>query len=218
MEPMKPKEETNGLSYIPKNVSPQGRPKVYFCAHPRDFQNCFEEIVQDIQTYQPTCSIFYCTDGDNSEFSQLRQEALMGMQLFVMPVSEELLTTKNTALDQEFPFARDNMIPVLPLMQGEGLEQLFNEKCGSLQFLDKYHRDSTALSYEDKLKKYLDSVLIGDELAEKIRRAFDAYIFLSYRKKDRQQAQELMHLIHENDFCRDIAIWYDEFLVPGENF
>lgn len=27
-----------------------------------------------------------------------------------------------------------------------------------------------------------------------------------------------MRLIHKNDFCRDIAIWYDEFLSPGENF
>ena len=27
-----------------------------------------------------------------------------------------------------------------------------------------------------------------------------------------------MRLIHRNDFCRDIAIWYDEFLNPGENF
>ena len=27
-----------------------------------------------------------------------------------------------------------------------------------------------------------------------------------------------MRLIHKNEFCRDIAIWYDEFLTPGENF
>ena len=27
-----------------------------------------------------------------------------------------------------------------------------------------------------------------------------------------------MRLIHQNDFCRDIAIWYDEYLEPGENF
>lgn len=27
-----------------------------------------------------------------------------------------------------------------------------------------------------------------------------------------------MRLIHENDFCRNIAIWYDEYLTPGENF
>ena len=27
-----------------------------------------------------------------------------------------------------------------------------------------------------------------------------------------------MRLIHENEAYRDIAIWYDEFLVPGEGF
>ncbi|MCR4750705.1 MAG: hypothetical protein K5852_00245 [Eubacterium sp.] len=41
---------------------------------------------------------------------------------------------------------------------------------------------------------------------------------MSYRKKDRVYANELMKLIHKNDFCRDIAIWYDEFLIPGESF
>ena len=60
--------------------------------------------------------------------------------------------------------------------------------------------------------------LVSDEMAEKVRAAFDAYIFLSYRKKDRKYANELMRLIHKNDFCRDIAIWYDEYLVPGEDF
>ena len=27
-----------------------------------------------------------------------------------------------------------------------------------------------------------------------------------------------MRLIHKNPLCRDIAIWYDEFLAPGEDF
>lgn len=51
-----------------------------------------------------------------------------------------------------------------------------------------------------------------------MRAAFDAYIFLSYRKKDRKLAQELMRLIHQNESCRNLAIWYDEFLLPGEDF
>ena len=59
---------------------------------------------------------------------------------------------------------------------------------------------------------------MGDELAGQVRDAFDAYVFLSYRKKDRKHAQRLMRLIHENRQFRDIAIWYDEFLVPGESF
>lgn len=46
----------------------------------------------------------------------------------------------------------------------------------------------------------------------------DAYVFLSYRKKDRKHAKELMRLIHANRFCLDIAIWYDGFLAAGEDF
>ena len=94
----------------------------------------------------------------------------------------------------------------------------FNRICGNLQFLDRTSSDLTEIPYAEKLKNFLESVLVPDDLSRRIRAAFDAYVFLSYRKKDRKYAQELMRLIHENDFCRDIAIWYDEFLTPGENF
>jgi tetratricopeptide (TPR) repeat protein len=98
------------------------------------------------------------------------------------------------------------------------LEDLFNNKCGNLMALDKHGQTLTALKFEDKLKRFLNAVLVSDEQASRIRDAFDAYIFLSYRKKDRKYAQELMRLIHKNDFARDVAIWYDEFLTPGEDF
>ena len=196
-------------------VTPQGKPKVYFCCHPKDFGLYFETISDEILSKQ-NCSVWY-TDGEIVDFEEHLTD-LKEMQLFVMPVTSELLNMPNYALEVEFPFANENHIPVLPLMQENGLEEVFNTKCGDLQFLDKHNTDVTAISYNEKLGKYLSSVLIGDELAEKIRAAFDAYVFLSYRKKDRKYAQELMRLIHKNDFCRDIAIWYDEFLTPGENF
>lgn len=197
------------------NDSPQGNPRVYFCCHPEDFNKYFETVSEEILQYQ-RCAIWYASPDvvrDEDFFLDLKQ-----MQLCVMPVTTNLLCTENEALDAEFKFAMENHIPVLPLMQESGLEEIFNKKCGDLQFLDKNNMDATAIDYKEKLKKYLDTVLIGDELAEKIRAAFDAYVFLSYRKKDRRYAQELMRLIHKNEFCRDIAIWYDEFLTPGENF
>lgn len=198
-----------------ENTSPQGKPRVYFCCHPEDFSKYFETVANEVLEKQ-NCTIWYVdedTSRDDEFFGDLKQ-----MQLFVMPVTTNLLCSPNVALDSEFKFAVENHIPVLPLMQENGLEKLFNEKCGDLQFLDKHNVDSTAIGYDEKLQKYLETVLIGDELAEKIRAAFDAYVFLSYRKKDRRYAQELMRLIHKNEFCRDIAIWYDEFLTPGENF
>lgn len=195
--------------------SPQGKSSVFFCCHPDDFDLFFESISDEILQKQ-NCTIWYSKEDfskDESFFDSLKQ-----MNLFIIPVTRKLLFTENIALDVIFKFAIENHIPVLPLMQESGLAEAFNFKCGELQYLDKYTFDATAISYEDKLEKFLASVLVGDELADKIRAAFDAYIFLSYRKKDRAEAQELMRLIHKNDFCRDIAIWYDEYLKPGENF
>lgn len=197
------------------NTDPQGKPRVYFCCHPDDHEKYFDEVSTEILSKQ-NCTVWYATR--NFERTDEFLADLKQMQLFVMPVTSNLLCSENNALNVDFRFAIKNHIPVLPLLQERGLERLFNEKCGSLQFLDKTDLDATAISYEEKFEKYLSSILIGDELAEKIRSAFDAYVFLSYRKKDRKYAQELMRLIHKNDFCRDIAIWYDEFLTPGENF
>ena len=105
-------------------------------------------------------------------------------------------------------------------MMDSGIGDLYSkpENFGELQYIKPDDMDLTAIDYKDKLKKYLESVLISNELAERIRKTFDAYIFLSYRKKDRKYANELMKLIHRNPECEDIAIWFDEFITPGESF
>lgn len=197
-------------------ASPQGKPRVYFCAHAQEQALFLDEICADLFKTQ-NCAVWYKENPQDVFTADEMQMDLGQMQLFVLPVTTRFLLQSGTHM-QEFAFAVQNKIPVLPLMQESGLVSVFNEKCGEIQFLDKTAQDETAISYAEKLEKYLASVLIGDELAEKIRAAFDAYIFLSYRKKDRAYAQELMRLIHKNEFCRDIAIWYDEFLTPGENF
>ena len=198
-------------------TSPHGKPRVYFSCCEEDFLECFDTISAEILAISD-CAIYYYGPDQNPVQDADYESNLSLMQLFVMPVTVNLLQSGNRAMDTEFPFAIQHHIPVLPLMQQGGLETQFNRRCGDLQYLDRNSKDLTAICYEEKLKKYLQSVLVGDELAQKVRAAFDAYVFLSYRKKDRKDAQELMRLIHRNDFCRDIAIWYDEFLTPGENF
>ena len=206
------------LKYITRGgTAPNGKRRVYFCAHGSDLSLYLEPISEEILRLQ-NCAIWY-DGGEGEEIStETRELELSEMNLFIMPVTERLLTDKNDKALDEFRFAVSHHIPVLPLMQERGLEEEFNRVCGDLQFLDKSSDGRTGIGYDEKLERFLSSVLIGDELAEKIRAAFDAYIFLSYRKKDRAYAQKLMRLIHENEFCRDIAIWYDEFLTPGENF
>ena len=196
---------------------PTGLQKVWLCVHPEEKDVYLEKIAETLFSVV-SCSLWYDEEPQGDYDGDVLGEDLSRMQLFVMPVTERLLTEDCRALSFELSFALSHHIPVLPLMEDEALATLFNEKCGNIQYLCPTQTDTSGLSYQEKLEKFLSSVLVGDELASKVRGAFDAYIFLSYRKKDRRYAGDLMRLIHKNEFCRDIAIWYDEFLTPGENF
>lgn len=193
---------------------PKGKPRVYFSCHPNDFEMAFPLVSEDILR-QANCAIWY--DDDLSSGVDHVDE-ISDMQLVVFAVTSDFIFTPNRAREVELPYALEHHIPVLPIMMETGLGYKFSNNCAKIQVVNRYVKDPTATPYDEVLKTFLTSVLIGDELAEKIRDAFDAYVFLSYRKKDRRHAQRLMRLIHENPRFRDIAIWYDEFLVPGEGF
>ena len=235
------------LQYITRGKSgPEGKPRVYFSCHPADFETAFPIIPADILRHV-NCTIWYDpalaktstpadpstparpdarseaetppdTPEDDDALRNELQEIFNEIQLVVFAVSSHFLYEKNRAKDLELPLAMENHIPILPIMLENGLGYEFSNNCAKIQVVSRYVTDPTATPYEEVLETFLSSVLIGDELAEKVRTAFDAYVFLSYRKKDRSHAHRLMRLIHENEAFRDIAIWYDEFLVPGEGF
>ena len=203
--------------------SVKGSQKVYYCAAPGDHEKFFDSIAASLAVCYPDISLWYTDDGGaagqvpSGEAEDLLFD-LSHMNLFVIPVTRKFLTEDNRARDTEFAFAVKNRIPVLPVLEEPGLEELFNGKCGDLQCLSAVDSDPTALPFETKLKTFLDSVLLRDETLTKIRESFGGYIFLSYRKKDRAHAREVMRLIHRDPSCRDAAVWYDEFLTPGEDF
>lgn len=141
--------------------------------------------------------------------TQIHRES-PGCTLPAIPQIFRLLSTPDRAMDSDFAFARENHIAVLPILLESGLDDFYSrpDKFGELQYLDPYSQDTTAISYPEKLKRFLESTLISSKMAERVRAAFDAYIFLSYRKKDRQYANELMRLIHAN---------WQLFMVSWEN-
>lgn len=86
------------------NSSLQGKPRVYFTAHPADYAPFLERISHEILELH-NCTIWYdaAPDADYDEetlFSNLSQ-----MQLFVVPVTTRFLCQENRALDVEFRFA-----------------------------------------------------------------------------------------------------------------
>jgi len=199
--------------------SAQGKPRVYFCCHHDDFDEYFDSISDSLLKISD-CAIYYRDYGErvSSPSVEDMNEAFSLINLFVIPVTRKFLYEPNSARETEFKFAMDNNIPVLPLLQEAGIENEFNKYCGDLHLISQNAPQDMFSTYEEQLQKFIERVLLNDTITKKIRMAFDAYIFLSYRKKDRRAAHQLMKLIHKNEFCRDVAIWYDEFLEPGENF
>lgn len=198
---------------------PRGKARVYFTCHPADFDKYFDRICSDVLASQD-CAIYY-TVNMTEPLDEANMEADLGqMNLVLVPVTFRLLTEDSRAMTVDIAYAKEKGIPILPFMMESGIDSFYSrpECFGERQYLSPYSTDTTEISYNDKLKRYLEATLISDEMARRVRAAFDAYIFLSYRKKDRRYANELMRIIHAIPGCRDIAIWYDEFLTPGESF
>lgn len=212
------------LSYKTRaGTSPNGKPRVYFTCAPGDFDRYFDVLSEDVLKHQ-NCAVWYRSPSMTDYESEEEMEMLLGqMQLFIIPVTGKLLESSRLQSDRgvtdaELAFAEHIHIPVLPVVVESEAGGGFSGRFGDIQYLDRNNRDATAIDYDTKLGRYLGRILTGDGTAERIRNEFDACIFMSYRKKDRQYACELMRMIHAVPELRDIAIWYDEYLVPGENF
>ena len=199
------------------NAAPYGKPRVALLCHSDDIELWANDTASLILRHQD------CAVAFGGELEAPLPEELAGMlasyQLIVVLGTRRLLAESNPIRDGVVAAAADVHVPVLPIMMEPGLDELYAESpFTSLQYLDPTLADPTALPFEHKLAVHLKKTLVGAELAEQIRNAFDGYLFLSYRKKDRAYAQELMRLIHRNPLCRDLAIWYDEYLELGEDF
>lgn len=199
--------------------SNERKAKVYFACHPDDFDLYFDLITDNILDHQQ-CLIYYTKDMDEAISESDKENILSQMNLFVVPITRNLLTKPCRAISVDIDYAIKNNKPILPFMMQAGLTSIYSKlSCfGERQYLTPYSNDITQIDYNDKLKKYLESILTDDETAQRVRNAFSAYIFLSYRHKDRSYANALMRLIHQDPHCRNIAIWYDEFLTIGEGF
>lgn len=213
-----------GFKFLPDNVPLSNKSKVYFCSTSRDFELYFKQIRDEILYFQPNV-VFCCLEDMDSDIEGEDKESFLSdleeVKLFVIPLTSDFLLLNHRARLLDFEFAIEKHIPVLLLSMEENLKESIpdiNERIHRLQYLNKNKVDVTAIPYKKKLESFLSSVLIGDEQTKKVQSAFATYIFLSYRKKDRAYAKKIMHDIHKYFLFRDIAIWYDEFIVPGRNF
>ena len=207
------------------DFSPNGLQKVFFSFYPEDKER-MEKIADDILDIS-NCAAWYHEDSmtaDDINLDDLGMK-LQEMKLFVVIVSTNYLANDSLAKNWEYRFAMEHHIPVLPIAVESGLEEYFavemnriHDGYGDIQLLRSEVMDRTEISYYQKLARDLRAILLENEEVERIKQAFSGKIFLSYRKKDRRYANELMHTIHDIPSLRNVSIWFDEFIFSGEKW
>lgn len=210
------KEDGAMLKYF-TNVSDVTQPYYkLFCDFHRKDRGHFLRIKNDIFDVCK-CTLFYY--GEDAPGEADLELDIGEASLYVLIVSSHVLFDPDFDL-RGYHLARKRNIPILPILVENGLEEAFNEKFGNLQCISTCLEavDPTAVPYTEKLRNFLTQTFALSLDIAAVRHAFDTSIFLSYRKKDRQYAQKLLEAIHSDDKLKNIAVWYDEFLIPGEDF
>ncbi len=198
-----------------RSLSSDHSGRVYFCTHPEDASAAKQRIDEILSL----TDCIACLDGEPlGEESEEWVSLLSDMQLFVVLVSRRLLSEPSRARDEELALARSLHIPLLPILLEDVSLEEYNRVFPDIQYLDPRDQSDAALPYIQKLERALGEVLQSSAAREKIRESFDLSFFLSYRKKDRRGAQALLEKIHSKEKFQSVAIWYDEFLLPGEDF
>ena len=124
--------KTNGLMNL------KGLPKIYFCCGSvQDFKRCFDTISEELFNVR-SCSVWY--KKDISDVCGSGELELMNM--VVIPVTSELLTSSNDVFEKEFKLIQKKHIPVLPIIFDSGLDKLYEEKFGNLQYLNRSSTDT----------------------------------------------------------------------------
>ena len=111
------------------NANPKGKPRVYFTCHPADFEKYFDKVCGDIfKTHD--CAIYYTEDMSAVIPAEDLATDLGSNNLFVIPVTLKLLIQPNRAMDQDFAYAQQEHIPVLPILMEPLLHMGFLLLCG----------------------------------------------------------------------------------------
>ena len=176
------------LKFITRTADtpPLGKPRVFFCASKHDFDIYFETMSKDILDIL-NCAIYYLDYEDNYKNDSELFELLDSMQLFVVPITSELLLEEANDIREYLlkHYIEQKQKIIIPIVVEEidaNKLALFEQYFGKIQFLDQTglndQAKGTQIPYKVKLETTLKNILVGDKLAQEIRDAFDIHVFL----------------------------------------
>lgn len=199
------------------DVSPNN--KSYLFLHAFD-DSAHEQLLQRILAFENGRDYAIWTTTDPSEvFARIHDVEFDRMRVFLPVVTPRYLALVKQALSEEgtkpfFEQLQERGIAVIPLYQNEEVifefTHLFGEMHGITLTLPTAYD-----MIEVQLERFTTNANWGNE---QLRKAFARRLFMSYRKKDRQHLFGVMRDIHDTPTGKDASIWFDDFLVAGNDF
>ena len=186
---------------------------VYLCINKDDHDILFNQMA-DFISNKVDCKLYY--SYVNEVYSSAIEAEIDQMNLIIVAITQRFIDDSDGFSGKILKYVINKGIPRLLLAQEPYLEEAFNKTFGNYQILSNFVDDPTLFSYEKKINKTLRTHILNDQTSKRIFEVFPSFIFLSYRKTDRNYTNKLMKELHKNQ--KDLGIWYDEFLTCEEDF
>lgn len=193
---------------------------VLIICHPQQIPYYLSQV-KDFIWKRFTNITIWQTNSEIGDRNQLLKE-VDEMDAVICFITELLVSTPNKISDDLLPAVVEKKCPFLPIVDGENLKQIFNQKYGHIHFAK--NKEKWKIRF-DVIEKFIKGLPASEEkrnrwfeLSRKDIEHFSQSYFISYRKVDGKYIDYLQHRIHEESSLVDAQLWYDSYLVHGEDY
>lgn len=193
---------------------------VLIICHPQQIPYYLSQV-KDFIWERFTNITIWQTNSEIGDRNQLLKEVDQ-MDAVICFITEILASTPNEIGDDLIPAVIEKKCPFLPILDDENLEQTFDQKYGHIHFAKCKEKREIRF---DVIEEFIKGLPFSEEhrnqwfeLSNRDIEFFSQSYFISYRKVDGKYIDYLQHRIHEDPSLIETQLWYDSYLVPGEDY
>ena len=201
--------------YITKaKTSPRGKDAILIHAMPKDTalaEQIADAILEENDGIRYAC---WLAEEPEKVFSEYTEPEMTRLHIYLPLITEHYLEAAEWYPDFRMEEVSAQGLFVLPAILSPSLIPAYTKRFGNI------HVTMCGTSnIGDDIRKQLHRLLIDPQMKERITRsAFRRRLFLSYRKKDKNEALKILKAIHDTKEGAAAETWYDDFLIPGRDF
>lgn len=202
------------------NCPPSNNRNILIICHPQQIPYYLSQVKEFIWERFTNITIWQ-TNTEIGDRNQLLKEVDQ-MDAVICFITELLVSTSNEIGDDLLHVVIEKKYPFLPIVDGENLEQVFDQKYGHIHFAKRKEKQKIRF---DVIEKFIKGISLSDEkkkqwfeFSNRDVEYFSQSYFISYRKMDGKYIDYLQRRIHKEPSLVGIQLWYDSYLALGENY